>query len=295
VVLHYVSLLFCPLPGRLTLDYDFPLSYSLFSPITALLSIAVIIGMLVIAFYTAKNHRLYSFCILWFLGNLVIESSIMPLEIAYEHRVYLPSMLAILLLVMFIHQIVNKRALLLACFVSVTLLFSYWTYERNKVWENDLTLWFDSQQKSPDKARTNQNLGKAYLDNGKVDEAINSFQRALQFYMQEIKLQKKVSRRLTSEHLRNLGSAYKVKGEYQKSIIYQKKALKEFSFDPQTYFDLGFCYSQLFRAQEAVYYFSTALRFSEHHSVDLSMQAHVPNIKRSLERAKKMAKEQEQR
>ena len=35
----------------------------------------MILGMLVLAIYIAKNNRLYSFCIVLFLGNLVIESS----------------------------------------------------------------------------------------------------------------------------------------------------------------------------------------------------------------------------
>jgi hypothetical protein len=80
VVLHYISLLLYPEPSRLNLDYDFPLSYTLFSPATTFFSILVIIGLLGMAIYTAKENRLYSFCILWFLGNLVIESSTIPLE-----------------------------------------------------------------------------------------------------------------------------------------------------------------------------------------------------------------------
>ena len=55
VVLHYISLIFYPEPGRLNLDYDFPLSYSLVSPLTTLLAILAIIGMLGLAIYSAKN------------------------------------------------------------------------------------------------------------------------------------------------------------------------------------------------------------------------------------------------
>ena len=70
----------------------------------------MIIGMTGIAAYIARTSRLYSFCILWFLGNLVIESSTIPLEVVYEHRTYLPSMMVILLLVMFFQQNVKKSA-----------------------------------------------------------------------------------------------------------------------------------------------------------------------------------------
>ncbi|MDH3357042.1 MAG: hypothetical protein OEM06_06255, partial [Desulfobacteraceae bacterium] len=98
VALHYISLLFYPTPDRLNLDYDFPLSYSLFSPVTTSIAILIIIGILGLALFTARKYRLYSFCILWFLGNLVIESSTIPLEVIFEHRTYLPSMMVICLL-----------------------------------------------------------------------------------------------------------------------------------------------------------------------------------------------------
>ena len=40
---------------------------------------------------------------------------------------------------------------------------------------------------------------------------------------------------------------------------------------------------------------STALRFSEHHSADLAMQANVPNIRISLEKSKEMLKAKQER
>ena len=41
------------------------------------------------AVYLARRQRLISFCILWFLLNLVIESSVIALEMVFEHRLYL--------------------------------------------------------------------------------------------------------------------------------------------------------------------------------------------------------------
>lgn len=295
VVVHYITLLLYPHPGRLNLDYDFALSHSLVSPVGTLLSIAFLVSMLGVALYKARKNRLLSFAILWFLGNLVVESSIIALEIAYEHRTYLPSMMAILLLVIFFHYIARKRKVLLVVLVSVTLLFSYWTLERNKVWQDELSLWSDCWGKSPNKARVNQNVGTAYLAAGRVDEAIVVFHKALNLYLEEIKLQDHVSSRLTSFHLRNLGSAYKQKGEYRKAIVYLNRALKEFYFDAETHFFLGFCYTRIWRLQEAVDHLSTALRFSQHHSADLSMQANAGNIRRALEKARQMQKAQQKR
>ena len=91
VVLHYVSLLIYPHPSRLNLDYDFPLSKTILDPPTTLLSIVLVFGLIGYGIWTARKRPLLSFCILWYFGNLVIESSIFPLEMVFEHRLYLPS------------------------------------------------------------------------------------------------------------------------------------------------------------------------------------------------------------
>jgi hypothetical protein len=91
VVLYYLSLLVYPHPSRLNLDYDFPVSHSLLDPPTTLISLLAIAALLVLSVWKARESRLLSFSILWYFGNLAIESSIFPLEMVYEHRLYLPS------------------------------------------------------------------------------------------------------------------------------------------------------------------------------------------------------------
>jgi protein O-mannosyl-transferase len=91
VVLYYLTLLIYPLPSRLNLDYDFSISKTLLDPPTTLISILIIAGLLGYSLWTAKKRPILSFCILWYFGNLVIESSIFPLEMVYEHRLYLPA------------------------------------------------------------------------------------------------------------------------------------------------------------------------------------------------------------
>ncbi len=91
IVLYYVSLLIYPHPSRLNLDYDFPISKTILDPPTTLVSILLVAGLIGYSIWAAKKRPLISFCILWYFGNLVIESSIFPLEMAYEHRLYLPA------------------------------------------------------------------------------------------------------------------------------------------------------------------------------------------------------------
>jgi hypothetical protein len=91
VVLYYLTLLAFPHPSRLNLDYDFPISRTILDPPTTLISILIIAGLIGYSLWTAKKRPVLSFCILWYFGNLVIESSIFPLEMVYEHRLYLPA------------------------------------------------------------------------------------------------------------------------------------------------------------------------------------------------------------
>src|SRR5512139_1538053 len=91
VVLYYVTLLIYPHPSRLNLDYDFPISKTILDPPTTLISLLIILGLIGYSIWSARKRPVISFCILWYFGNLVIESSIFPLEMVYEHRLYLPA------------------------------------------------------------------------------------------------------------------------------------------------------------------------------------------------------------
>jgi len=289
VILHYISIFIYPLPGRLNLDYDFHISSSLFFPLTTIFSILTIIGLLGWAVYSARDKRLYSFCVIWFLGNLMVESTFIPLEIVYEHRIYIPSMLGILPLVMFLSRMLREKIMYIALMLVLTIIFSYWTINRNKVWQDELTLWADSQKKSPSKARTNLNLGATYLDRGNFDESIPVLENGLQLYMHQIKFQKKTDRFMTSYYFRNLGRAYIKKRNYQKAIIYFQKSLYEIHDDADTHFSVGLCFYRSKNIQKAFYHFSKAVELSENKTTLLRDQEKVSSISRAyMERTRKM-------
>ena len=179
VVIFYVSLICIPYPARLSMEHDYLLSRSLLEPITTLFSLLVIILLLFYAIKTARHHRLLSFCIFWFFGNLLIESSVIPLEIIFEHRTYLPSMLFILFLVLAIHKLLKPRPFKIVLFVLAFMLLSSWTYARNSIWQNEITLWTDIAQKAPNKPRAQMNLGIILSKNGRIDEAITYLNKAV--------------------------------------------------------------------------------------------------------------------
>lgn len=179
VVLFYITLLLFPHPSQLNLDYDFPLSHSLVDPPSTLAAFLFIVLLAAVALTTAMRHRVVSFCILWFLGNLVIESSVVGLEIIFEHRTYLPSMAFCLLAAGFVYRCIRSSRLRITLLAAVVAVLSFWTYERNGVWQDDLTLWTDCAAKSPNKARPNNKAGVAMEKRGRIEEAEAYYWKAL--------------------------------------------------------------------------------------------------------------------
>ena len=108
VVLYYLTLLIYPHPSRLNLDYDFPISKTILDPPMTLISILMIAGLIGYSIWTAKKRPMISFCILWYFGNLVIESSIFPLEMVFEHRLYLPAVGPFILFSLFMVRGIEK-------------------------------------------------------------------------------------------------------------------------------------------------------------------------------------------
>jgi tetratricopeptide (TPR) repeat protein len=250
VVVYYLSLIFFSHPSRLNLDYDFPLSHSLFNPITTLFSLILIIGLIALAIYLAKKERLISFCILWFFGNLVIESSIIPLAIIFEHRNYLPSMLIFLIPVILAYRYIQYDWLKIGLLVILIVGLSVWTYQRNSVWKNELTLWSDIVKKSPNKARPHLNLGIMLSRLGKTDVAITHFDKALQ-----------LNNRFAKAHF-NLGAEMERQGNDADAVKHYHEAIKIEPNYIKAHNNLGLLLARTGRIEEAFQHYSRILNFN---------------------------------
>jgi len=248
VLIYYISLILYPHPARLNLDYDFPLSHSLINPISTFPALLAILGLITLALYLAKKNRLISFCILWFFGNLVIESSIIPLAIIFEHRLYLPSMLAILIPVILMYRYIKLKWLTPGLLCIVLAVFSIWTFQRNKVWSDSVSLWGDCVIKSPNKARPHSNLGQALINQGKIDEAIKHCFKAL-----EIKPD------FPGAHI-NIGHALEKKEKYNEAIDHYLKALEIKPDYAKAYYNMGLIRSKQGLINEAFDHYYKALK-----------------------------------
>jgi tetratricopeptide (TPR) repeat protein len=212
VVVHYFTLIVFPNPSRLSLNYDFPLSHSPVNPLATLFSLGVIMGLLGLTWFTAKKHRLVSFCLLWFLGNLVIESSVISLEIIFEHRTYLPSMGILLMGVILIYRHIKVPWQRLVPLVVIVAVFSLWTHERSGIWAGEIKLWSDIVEKHPTLARGHLGLGVSWKRQGEQDKAFESYKRAIAADPEY------------ADAYNNLGVIYEERGQLKKAMENYQKA-----------------------------------------------------------------------
>jgi len=247
VVIYYIGLLLYPRPSRLNLDHDFSISHSLLQPMTTLFSLGAIIGLIVLAILTAKKQRLISFAILWFFGNLAIESSVVNLEIIFEHRTYLPSMFFFVVLVVLAYRLFRKDRLVVWVLSAAVLVLCLWTYERNQVWGSSISLWSDCAKKSPDKLRPHYNLGTNLARASRLEEANLQFRQALRVAPDD-----------TKTHF-NLATSLTHQGKLEEAAFHYREAIRTRPLFPEAETGLGVALARQGKLEEAIAHYRRAL------------------------------------
>lgn len=199
VIMTYIRLLLIPTDQNL--DYDYPVFHSLFDP-QVMLSFAFLSLLFATGVYLATgdrlkaggmlflrfpvyDSRLLGFGILWFFVTLSVESSIIPVaDVIFEHRMYLPSIGAFIAMTQVMFIVIargNPRFLSYAsaCLLSIVVIFSIATFKRNMVWQDEMTMWEDIVNKSPQKARVLNNLAVINLDRHQPEAALDYLKRSL--------------------------------------------------------------------------------------------------------------------
>lgn len=226
VIFFYLSEIFYPVPTRLSLEHVYPLSVSLWSPPTTFLCLFALFLLIIATYSMLRRLPVLSFAVLFFLINHLIESSVIPLEIIFEHRNYLPSMflffpvsLGILSGMKYYH--VQNRMVYRFLVSALTLLvfcLGFGTYVRNMAWRTQKTLWEDALAKAPESPRPYHNLAWGYYEKkGDYAEAIKLYEKAASLGY--------VCKTNRAQPYYGIGCIYDKLGNYEKAISNYKKAI----------------------------------------------------------------------
>ncbi len=206
VLWHYLSLLSWPMPGRLHMDYEFPVSRSLLEPWTTLLSITLLFVVTLAVVALRKEKPLFVLGWLFFLLALSVESSFLNLEMVYIHRLYLPGLFLFVGILSLLNSLQIKRLALLLWVLVALLTFA--TLQRNMEWNSRAAFWNVDYQRGASAYRAILNHANGLLVANNAAEAIPLLEELLSVTEPERRLQL----------LNSLGIARFHSGDYEGAI-----------------------------------------------------------------------------
>lgn len=242
-IVHYLRLLFWPSP--LVFDYGTAVVTSFAAVWLQALLLVALAGATACALWKRSPLGLAG---AWFFALLAPSSSFIPIvtQTMAEHRVYLASASLIVLIVTGTARFIGVRSTWV--FFGVIVLFGFLTFQRNIAYRDAVVLWSDTATKLPTSKRAHNNLGTALFIAGRNDEAIASFQNAVQ-----------LDPRYTSA-LVNLGHAQLQSGQPIAAEGNFTAALGAEPANPDAHFGLGFALASTNRFAEGIAHYREAIR-----------------------------------
>ena len=187
VVTYTLMLFFCP--WKQNFDHDLPVLHSLFQwPL--FLDLMVLSGLAIAALLAARRLPLLTFGVGWFFLQLLPTHSLIPRnDLLSERNLYLASIGFLLVVVIIGSRLTQWLATVLrkprivqitagSLALALVLGLCVFTYQRNALYRDAVSLWSDTVEKSPHKARPHNNLGHAYAQQDDWDRAIEEFRMA---------------------------------------------------------------------------------------------------------------------
>jgi hypothetical protein len=155
ILVYYLFMLLIPKSSTTGLHYEnYPISTSLIEPWTTLLAVIFIVSIILFSIFYRKKYPILTFSILFFFFGHLMESTFIALELYFEHRNYLPSMMFFFALahILFLCYDKYKRSVILA---ALTIVFTYsgLTYARSDLWGNPLLLLSVWTENNPSSSR----------------------------------------------------------------------------------------------------------------------------------------------
>lgn len=182
IVSEYLFNLYVPQIELRGLYQDgYNISKSLFDPLTTLSSIVFLTLLFVVAFILRKKLPLFSLAVLFFFAAHLMESTVIGLELYFEHRNYLAALFLFLPFASGLYGLKEKidpKFVYLIVMIILSML-AFFTYERAKLWGDTDKLQEYWARNTLDSPRAQNAIAASLLDKGYVNESNQFLERAL--------------------------------------------------------------------------------------------------------------------
>ena len=190
VLFDYIKVLLLPHPSDFALYHDeYPHSTGILSPISTLLAMTGILGLIIIAFLCKRRLAIISFGLFWFIGAHLLEASHLNLELYFEHRNYLPAYGLFFMITyggLQLWRSTLRKKTILALLLLYSALVLATTISEINLWANPILQSNEWVRNHPASRRAMDNLGDIYLRQGMYKEAINAYYQITEHYPGEI-------------------------------------------------------------------------------------------------------------
>lgn len=182
IVVSYLIQLYLPqIEGYGLFQDGYLISRDITTPITTLYSFITLSILLLGAFLLKNKMPLVSMAILFFFTAHLMESTLVGLELYFEHRNYVAAIFIFLPLALGLYALTDyiRPSVIILITVIIMMFLSFLTYQRAMLWSDDIRLMLYWAQNSPNSARAQSVKAAVFAKDGRVKLAQNILENAI--------------------------------------------------------------------------------------------------------------------
>lgn len=174
------------LPVNLVVDTDWTIIQRYWDD-RVLAGLLFVFALLYLAYKKSfkQQTKLITFGICWFFIALLPTSSVIPFsEVLNDHRTFFPYIGFFIASACFCRNMLQQKLflqkglgkiLIIGIAIFVIAAHGYGTYQRNKIWQTEESLWKEATIKAPGNGRVWMNYGLIFMQKGDYAQALNHF------------------------------------------------------------------------------------------------------------------------
>ncbi len=253
---NFVKLAIVPHELKVAYVFAYP---SNFFDIGNIVGLSVTLGLAVLSFYLFRHHKIVCFGIWWFMISLFPVYNLIQIFNPFAERyVYIPLIgfcltVTATLSSLFLRLLRKEnRACLATLSVAILIAGAYApaTIARNRDWKDGLTLWTKSVKQTPDSGVAHGSLGRAFLEQGMLEEAIAEFRAAV---------------RLMPDHFKayyNLGVVYDRQNDAEQALPHYQTSIQINPGFADAHFNLANLYHKNGFTAAAIEHYRTVIKLT---------------------------------
>lgn len=173
VIWSYLLWILVPNPEWMGFYHDdIGLSRDLLNPPVTLLAVLAVAALPALALYLRNRAPALSFGLLWFLAGHALESTVLPLELAFEHRNYLPMAGLLMGLVTQAQMCMRQRqpVTLIMFGVAAVVTLASITAREARIWSSPLSFAQRAAVRHPNSSRAQYEYGRQIIQAEKRED-----------------------------------------------------------------------------------------------------------------------------